>query len=76
MSGAGGRSTIATGGAAATDPLKLYKSVDGYRAIMEWYESLVEKIGVPFDSLYVNSRFGRTVNPHFFTNFYSAVYIT
>ena len=45
---------------AAADPLKLYKSVDGYRAIMEWYESLVEKIGVPFEALYVNTRFGRT----------------
>jgi len=43
-----------------TDPLKLYKSVDGYRAIMEWYESLVEKIEVPFEALYVNTRFGRT----------------
>ncbi|MBN8280336.1 MAG: alpha/beta hydrolase [Gammaproteobacteria bacterium] len=52
---AGGES--AAGG---TDALKLYKSVDGYRAIMEWYESLVEKIAVPFESLYVNTRFGRT----------------
>lgn len=48
------------GSPATADPLKLYKSVDGYRAIMEWYESLVEKIGVPFESLYVNTRFGRT----------------
>ncbi len=45
---------------ATADPLKLYKSVDGYRAIMEWYESLVEKIEVPFESLYANTRFGRT----------------
>ncbi|MEO7385541.1 MAG: alpha/beta hydrolase [Gammaproteobacteria bacterium] len=42
------------------DRLKFYKSVDGYRAITEWYESLVEKIGVPFEALYVNTRFGRT----------------
>lgn len=48
------------GSAAAADPLKLYKSVDGYRAIMEWYESLVEKIEVPFEALFVNTRFGRT----------------
>jgi pimeloyl-ACP methyl ester carboxylesterase len=47
-------------GSSAADPLKLYKSVDGYRAIMEWYESLVEKIEVPFEALYVNTRFGRT----------------
>ena len=45
---------------AAADPLRLYKSVDGYRAIMEWYESLTDKITVPFESLYVNTRFGRT----------------
>ena len=44
----------------AADPLRLYKSVDGYRAIMEWYESLTDKIAVPFESLYVNTRFGRT----------------
>jgi pimeloyl-ACP methyl ester carboxylesterase len=50
----------AGGGTASADPLKLYKSVDGYRAIMEWYESLEEKIAVPFESLYVNTRFGRT----------------
>ena len=60
MSGAGGSSVLAQAGAPATDPLRLYKSVDGYRAIMEWYESLVEKIAVPFESLYVNTRFGRT----------------
>jgi pimeloyl-ACP methyl ester carboxylesterase len=46
--------------APTADPLKLYKSVDGYKAIMEWYESLEEKIAVPFESLYVNTRFGRT----------------
>lgn len=45
---------------ASPDPLKLYKSVDGYRAIMEWYESLIETIPVPFESLYANTRFGRT----------------
>jgi len=49
-----------SGSAPTADPLKLYKSVDGYKAIMEWYESLEEKIGVPFESLYVNTRFGRT----------------
>ena len=60
-SAAHGTSAPATeGGASTADPLKLYKSVDGYRAIMEWYESLVEKIEVPFESLYVNTRFGRT----------------
>ena len=58
----GTRDTLPAAGAGnpTVDPLKLYKSVDGYRAIMEWYESLVEKIGVPFEALYVNTRFGRT----------------
>ena len=60
MGGAIGSPAPAPAGAAAADPLKLYKSVDGYRAIMEWYEALVEKIEVPFESLYVNTRFGRT----------------
>lgn len=60
MGGAVGSAARAPAGVAAADPLKLYKSVDGYRAIMEWYESLVEKIAVPFESLYVNTRFGRT----------------
>lgn len=54
------RETVPGIEAAGADPLKLYKSVDGYRAIMEWYESLVEKIEVPFEALYVNTRFGRT----------------
>jgi len=50
----------AVGTSVAPDPMKLYKSVDGYKAIMEWYESLEEKITVPFESLYINTRFGRT----------------
>lgn len=54
------RVPAAEGSGPGADPLKLYKSVDGYRAIMEWYESLVEKIEVPFAALYVNTRFGRT----------------
>lgn len=55
-----GTSLTADAVSTAANPLKLYRSVDGYRAIMEWYESLVEKIEVPFESLYVNTRFGRT----------------
>jgi len=60
ISGTRGSPPSANAGAPTADPLRLYKSVDGYRAIMEWYESLVEKIAVPFESLYVNTRFGRT----------------
>jgi pimeloyl-ACP methyl ester carboxylesterase len=42
------------------DRLKLYKSEEGFNAIMAWYESLVEKITIPFSSSYVETRFGRT----------------
>ena len=60
IGGARNSAPAISGGGTAVDPLKLYKSVDGYKAIMEWYESLEEKIAVPFESLYVNTRFGRT----------------
>lgn len=42
------------------DPLKLYKTREGYQAITAWYESLVDQIRVPFESVYVRTRFGRT----------------
>ena len=42
------------------DRLKLYKSEEGFNAIMAWYESLVEQIEVPCKSQYVETRFGRT----------------
>jgi pimeloyl-ACP methyl ester carboxylesterase len=44
----------------AVDPLKLYKSAEGYRTIMEWYDSVLEEIQVPYESLFVDTRFGRT----------------
>lgn len=40
--------------------LKLYKSPEGFHAIMDWYQSVVDQIGCPFESLFVNTRFGRT----------------
>jgi pimeloyl-ACP methyl ester carboxylesterase len=46
--------------AAGVDPLKLYKSAEGYRTIMEWYDSVLDEIQTPYESLYVNTRFGRT----------------
>jgi pimeloyl-ACP methyl ester carboxylesterase len=46
--------------AAGIDPLKLYKSAEGYRTIMEWYDSVLDEIQVPYESLFVNTRFGRT----------------
>ena len=42
------------------DPLWLYKSPEGHRVIMAWYDSVVEQIECPYESLYVNTRFGRT----------------
>ncbi|MCC5793865.1 MAG: alpha/beta hydrolase [Chromatiales bacterium] len=40
--------------------LKLYKSPEGYHAIMDWYQSVVDQIECPFESLFANTRFGRT----------------
>ena len=40
--------------------LALYKSEEGYEAIKEWYDSLLEQIEVPFESRYVETRFGKT----------------
>ena len=40
--------------------MALYKSVEGFNEIMAWYEGLVDKITVPFDSHFVDTRFGRT----------------
>ncbi len=42
------------------DPLWLYKSPEGHRAIMAWYDSVAEQIECPFESLFANTRFGRT----------------
>ena len=38
----------------------LYKSEEGRRAIMDWYESAVERIETDVESVYVDTRFGRT----------------
>lgn len=46
--------------AAGVDPLKLYKSAEGYRTIMEWYDSVLDEIQTPYESLFVDTRFGRT----------------
>jgi pimeloyl-ACP methyl ester carboxylesterase len=44
-----------------TEPhLRFYKSVEGYNAIMSWYESALESVEVPLASKYVETRFGRT----------------
>ena len=39
---------------------KLYKTEDGYEAIMDWYEDVVSKIKTDVESKYVGTRFGRT----------------
>ncbi|WP_101757381.1 alpha/beta fold hydrolase [Oceanicoccus sp. KOV_DT_Chl] len=40
--------------------MALYKSEHGFNEIMDWYEGLVDKINIPFNSRFVNTRFGRT----------------
>lgn len=38
----------------------LYKSTEGYRAIMQWYDDVLEKLDVDVESRYVRTRFGVT----------------
>jgi pimeloyl-ACP methyl ester carboxylesterase len=47
-------------GSSRPGPLHLYKSPEGHAAIMSWYDDLVEKMEVEVESLYVQTRFGRT----------------
>jgi pimeloyl-ACP methyl ester carboxylesterase len=42
------------------DRFKLYKSTDGYRAIMSWYDEALKLIDCPFESCFVRTRFGHT----------------
>lgn len=43
------------------DPrLRLYRSVEGFEAISAWYEDVLSSFEVPVESLYVDTRFGRT----------------
>ena len=40
--------------------LKMYKSEPGFNAIMSWYEETEAKIPVPVESVFADTRFGRT----------------
>ena len=40
--------------------LKMYRSESGFNAIMSWYEDTEAKIPVPVESVFVETRFGRT----------------
>jgi pimeloyl-ACP methyl ester carboxylesterase len=40
--------------------LKMYKSEAGFNAIMAWYEDTQARISIPVDSVFVDTRFGRT----------------
>lgn len=43
------------------DPrLHLYKSAEGYRAIMDWYDDALKTIDCEFESRFVRTRFGHT----------------
>jgi pimeloyl-ACP methyl ester carboxylesterase len=41
-------------------PLRLYRSIEGFNAISRWYEEALAAIKVPVESVYVDTRFGRT----------------
>ncbi len=43
-----------------TTELGFYKSAEGRRLIMDWYDAVLEEITVPWSSLYAHTRFGRT----------------
>jgi pimeloyl-ACP methyl ester carboxylesterase len=40
--------------------MNLYKSSEGYQAIMNWYNDIVAEIDIEVESKYVETRFGRT----------------
>jgi hypothetical protein len=40
--------------------LKMYRSEAGFNAIMSWYEHTLARIEILVDSVYVDTRFGRT----------------
>lgn len=40
--------------------LRLYKSTDGYRAIMSWYDDVLNLLDVDVESRFVRTRFGQT----------------
>lgn len=43
------------------DPrLRLYRSLEGFKAISAWYEDVLSSFEVAVESLYVDTRFGRT----------------
>ena len=46
--------------AALPGRMKLYKSEDGFKAVMGWYEDVTSKIDADVGSKYVTTRFGRT----------------
>lgn len=54
------RRTGATPAAAMPPNLKLYRSEEGFNAIMSWYEETLAKIEIPVESVFVETRFGRT----------------
>jgi hypothetical protein len=43
-----------------SDEYGLYRSERGRKAIVNWYNSLVGKFSFPFDSEFVDTRFGKT----------------
>ncbi len=55
------RSSTRTRPAGSLPPrLRMYRSVEGFNAITAWYEDVLGSIRVPVESVYVDTRFGRT----------------
>lgn len=42
------------------EQMHLYKSEEGFERIMSWYDAVVAKITVPVESVWLDTRFGRT----------------
>ena len=42
------------------DPAALYKTPEGYRAMMAWYDEMLNRLPIPVESVYVGTRWGRS----------------
>ncbi len=42
------------------DPAAVYKEPEGYQKMLGWYDSMLKKLPIPYESLYINTRYGLT----------------
>lgn len=54
------RAAPADDGPSLPPNLRMYRSEEGFNAIMAWYEDTLAKVEVPVESVWVETRFGRT----------------